>query len=224
MPFYLDLSEFDGRRRSDMLRRSWLATWITWYFDCKLVKTVELDSQCIIGVHHHGMLPFGAVTSLGTEGTKFSELFPALVDRVVVAASSVFLVPMFRDLTLMASVNDCNRWSFEQWLQKGTTVAVFPGGSHEAEFASPDVEMLDLRRKFGFLKLSLKHNVPVVPAYTFNETDHYRQLTFPESAKKYPVYHYMRIVYHNVTGKGYRRGYIWCVCVRCGIVIGTNYI
>lgn len=201
MPFYLDLSEFDGRRRNEVLKRSFLARFMRWYFDCKLVKTVDIDQQCILGVHHHGMLPFGAVTCLGTESNNFSELFPRLVDRVIVAATTVFLVPLFRDLTLMASVTDCNKWSFERFLKKGTSVAVFPGGAHEAEFATPDVEMLDLKRKLGFLKLSLKYNVPVVPAYSFNETDHYRQLTFPESAKKYPVYHYMRIVYHNVTGK-----------------------
>ena len=169
IPLYLDLSEFNGSRRYDSIKSSWLVHWAKDFFRCKLVKTVDIDEQCLMAVHHHGMLPFASVVNLGTEATGFSELFPSLKDRVVVAASSCFMVPIFRDLIMAASVVDCNKWSMERWIKNGTTVAVFPGGAHEAEFASPgEVEILDLKRKLGFLRLSMKFNIPVVSIVVWN--------------------------------------------------------
>ena len=178
LPFYLDLSEFTGGRLSECIRRGPMGKYAQKFFRSRLVKTVDLDDvpQCIIAIHHHGLLPFGSVTNIGSEASSFSTLFPTLTKRVIVAASYCFMVPFFRDLILAASIVDCNKWSFERWLQRGYSVAVYPGGAREGMYASPDVDILDLKRKKGFLKLAMKHGVPVVPAYSFNEVDHYKQV------------------------------------------------
>jgi hypothetical protein len=38
-----------------------------------------------------------------------------------------------------------------------------------ALYSNPDVDMLDLRRKLGFVKLAIRYGVSLVPVYTFNE-------------------------------------------------------
>jgi hypothetical protein len=173
LPFYLDLGEFTGSRLSESVRRSALGRVCKKIFGSQLIKTVDIDCQCVIGIHHHGLLPFGSVTAIGTEACDFSSLFPHLSDRVLVAASYCFMVPFFRDFILAGSVVDCNKWSMEAWLKRGYTVAVYPGGAREGFYATPHADILDLKRKKGFLRLAMRCGVPVVPAYSFNEVDHY---------------------------------------------------
>jgi hypothetical protein len=60
--------------------------------------------------------------------------------------------------------------------------------------------VLDLRRKRGFLKLSMKHNVPLVPVFSFNETDLVYQLTYDTIQKRFPVLHYILHIYNKATG------------------------
>mmetsp|Transcript_12936 Transcript_12936/g.19461 ORF Transcript_12936/g.19461 Transcript_12936/m.19461 type:complete len:344 (+) Transcript_12936:247-1278(+) len=199
LPWLLDLSEFSGSRISDTMRRSWIGKWMKSFFPCKVVKTAELNSQCIIGIHHHGVLPWGSVINVGTEASGFESIFPALKHRVIIAASYCFWVPFFRDLLLAGGVVDCNKWSVEKWLSKGYTVAVFPGGAREGLYANPDEDFLDLRRKRGFLKLGMKYGIPVVPAFSFNEVDHHQQLHYLTSLK-YPLLAAFRTLFHDVTG------------------------
>lgn len=203
LPLYLDLSEITGSRISETIRRSAFARFVNDFFSTQLVKTVDIPLSTrphILAIHHHGLLPFGSVAAVGTEVRGFSELFPALTNRVIVAASFCFMIPMFRDLCLMASICDCSRWCFEKWLRQGVSVAVYPGGAREATYAHPDREWLDLRRKLGFLRLSIKHDAAVVPAFSFNETNHYYQLTFDESKRRFPVFFYVQQVFHEATG------------------------
>ena len=181
LPLYLDLSEFTGARLSESVRRCALGRWMQSIFGSKLVKTVDIKCQCIFGIHHHGLLPFGSVVSIGTEAAGFADLFPHNTKRVLVAASYCFMVPFFRDFILAGSIVDCNKWSFEKWLARGYSVGVYPGGAREGMYATPEADILDLKRKKGFLRLAMKHGVPVVPAYSFNEVDHYRQVLPPNN-------------------------------------------
>ncbi len=67
-------------------------------------------------------------------------------------------------------------------------------------YAHPDIEMWDLRRKLGFLRLSIKYNVPVIPAISFNETGHYYQLVYDESKRRFPLFFCFQQFFHNITG------------------------
>ena len=59
LPFYIDLAEFNGRRKNESVRRGsgicgCIAFYLKDYFRCKLVKTVDIKEQCIVGIHPHG--------------------------------------------------------------------------------------------------------------------------------------------------------------------------
>lgn len=179
LPSYIDLSELSGARISSSFRNGIIAKFVSDYFGCSLVRTTEIASpQCILALHPHGILPFGAIVNICTNFSSFETKFPTLVNRVVVAATMVSLTPLFRDVVTSLGVTDCSRYNFEELLRKGRTVGVFVGGAHEALYSNnSDEEILDLRRKKGFLRLSIMHAVPVVPCYTFNEVNHYNQLS-----------------------------------------------
>lgn len=180
LPFYCDLSEYNGWRISQKFRSSIAAYIFQNIFKCRLVPTSKIESQCIMAVHPHGIVPFASITNLASDVTGFASLYPTLADkRVVIAATSCFLVPGYRDLLVSSGVLDCSRFNAEYYLQKGWTVIVLPGGAREALYANPDVDWLDLRRKLGFIRLAMKYGVKLVPCYSFNEVDYFSQVPLP---------------------------------------------
>jgi 2-acylglycerol O-acyltransferase 2 len=177
LPFYCDLSEYNGWRISSTFRRSIAGHIFQTIFKCRLVPTSKIESQCIMAVHPHGIIPFASITNLASDVTGFATLYPALAEkRVVIAATSCFLVPGYRDILVSSGVLDCSRFNAEQCLQKGWTVIVIPGGAREALYSNPDVDWLDLKRKLGFVRLAIRYGVKLVPCYSFNEVDYLSQV------------------------------------------------
>lgn len=172
---------------------------LKYYFGCKLVKTTEINEQCILALHPHGLLPYCTCVNIVTEVNQFSELFPNLSNRVLVVASALMVIPFFRDFLLSYGIVDASRDNFESWLERKHTVAVYVGGAHEALYSNPTADILDLKRKTGFMKLSLKHGIPVVPCYTFNEVNHHRQIPYP-TLLKFPLLSWIRSFIHTSTG------------------------
>lgn len=64
----------------------------------------------------------------------------------------------------------------------------------------PEEEVLDLRRKFGFLEIGMKHNVPVVPCYTFNEVDHFSQVSYWDIKERHPFAFWLRLHFQYLFG------------------------
>jgi 2-acylglycerol O-acyltransferase 2 len=147
-----------------------------------------------------GIVPFSGSLNICSEASGFSELFPALGSRVLVAASSCFLVPGFRDLLLTHGVLDCSRFNCEEWIQEGHSLFVFPGGAREGLYANPDCDWLDLRRRLGFIRLAIRYNVPVVPSYTFNEVNAFTQVAHPLLEQSYPWIHRFRQGFQRTVG------------------------
>jgi hypothetical protein len=169
------------------------------YFGCKLVKTVSIKKQCILALHPHGVLPYCTCVNIVTEVNEFSKLFPSLSNRVLVVASALMVIPFLRDLLLYYGIIDASRTNFEKWLEKKHTVAVYVGGAHESLYANPSADILDLKRKTGFMKLAIKYHLPIVPCYTFNEVNHHKQIPYP-ILLKFPFFSFLRNFVHSSTG------------------------
>jgi len=196
LPLFADLSEHHyGTQFSGFLKLKNLGKKIRKLLDVKLVRTVPIeDKQCIIGLHPHAILPLGSVINMGFDADEFNSLFPTLQNHKILAASSCFLVPGFRELLLSNEIHDCSRQNAKKWLSKtstgtsssgdgnvadvGTTICLVPGGAREGLYSDPTVDWLDLRRKVGFIRLAIEHNVKVLPTFTFNEVDYVEQVGY----------------------------------------------
>lgn len=201
--YYLNLNQFYGKQFLYLRYYQifqFLPNYFKNYFGCKLIKTNEINiKQCILTLHPHGLLPYCTLINIVTEVNQFSLLFPNLSNRVLVVASALFYIPFLRDFLLSYGLIDASRYNFERWLQKGNTVCVYVGGAHEALYANPDNDILDLKRKTGFMKLAMKYNIPIVPCYTFNEVNHHKQISF-STLLKYPILSFIRQFIHTSTG------------------------
>ena len=185
-PLYTDLSEHHfGCSLSSWFKCSFIGGLLKRKFNMKLIKTAEItDKQCLVGLHPHGILPLGSIINVVSNETNFENLFPTLTNRVVLAASSCFLVPVFRELLISNRIRDCSRFNAMEWLKKcdndgnPTTVFIVPGGAQEGLYSRPDMDWLDLKRKKGFIRLAVIYGIPLVPSYTFNEVDYCFQSDF----------------------------------------------
>ena len=151
-------------------------------------------------IYPSGIIPFSGSINTCSEASNFSELFPALANRVLVAASSCFLVPGFRDVLVSHGVVDCSRFNCENWIRNGHSIFVYPGGAKEGLYSNPGCDWLDLRRRLGFIRLALRFNIPVVPSYTFNEVDAYSQLSYLSLENHFPVIHRFRLCFQRTLG------------------------
>eukprot|EP00162_Nutomonas_longa_P004845 comp15554_c0_seq1/m.23808 comp15554_c0_seq1/g.23808 ORF comp15554_c0_seq1/g.23808 comp15554_c0_seq1/m.23808 type:complete len:339 (-) comp15554_c0_seq1:66-1082(-) len=179
LPSYVSLAELHGGRPefNAWIRGSFIWRVLAWYFKLDLVKTVELDPKkaYIFGLHPHGILPFGTITNMVTDASGFAEKFPGLQIRGL-AASFCFYLPIYRDLVLAGMVCDAARYSAHRLLEKKLSLFLVPGGATEALYASPDEDVLVLKKRLGFVRLALQHGVSLVPVFSFNENNTFSQL------------------------------------------------
>lgn len=139
-------------------------------FNCKLVKTVELPTskQYILGIHPHGILPFGAGTAIFTNFCGVKEKFPGLQYNIL-TASVCYMVPGYRELVLSLGGRDASRYVARRILGYGKSVVVVPGGAAEALLSSPEVDIVHLKDRYGFIKLAIQSGASLVPVFAFNE-------------------------------------------------------
>jgi hypothetical protein len=157
LPIYVDLSEHHFGWSKDSLSSKFvcypLQRFLRKFFTPKLIKTSPIENQSIFGLHPHGILPLGAIVNVALD-QDFPLLFPKLERRVVLAASSCFLVslsmlwdpeewlypqfplllhqvPGYREILISNNVHDCSRFNAEKWLERGFSVGIVPGGARE---------------------------------------------------------------------------------------------
>lgn len=88
----------------------------------------NMDNLHIMGFHPHGMYPLGAVAIPLLSG--FQNFFPGC-EPATLAASSMFIPPIQRDLLHWWGVREVSRSSFVRALREEKSVIVCPGGQEE---------------------------------------------------------------------------------------------
>jgi hypothetical protein len=181
-PLYLDLSEHYGSTAYTVFYPTWLKNWLTKVCKADVIcdQKQPVDGQCVFGLHPHGILPIGSILNLSSVDFSPSRLDSVYTHpkRVILAATSCFLVPGWRELLLALNVFDCSRSNAERWLNRGYSICIVPGGAREGLYSNPDIDWLDLKRKRGFVRLALRYGVRLVPTYTFNEVSFVTQVHY----------------------------------------------
>lgn len=74
-----------------------------------------------------------------------------------------FQIPVWRELFLAAGVVDGNRDAADQLLAEGHSLLIFPGGAREVARRKGERYPLHWKQRTGFVRVAVKHGVPVVP-------------------------------------------------------------
>lgn len=149
------------------------------YFPVHLHKTTELrgDNQAYLFLYHpHGVIAMGSNTALATNGCDFDSVFPTIRRRWAVTLNASFLAPIFRDWMLALGFLSANKETLKSKLQQGDSVVLVPGGAAEALHAHPGVMKLQLKGRYGFVKLALETGAQLIPVLGLGENDIFETL------------------------------------------------
>ena len=100
--WFMDTSPYDGRRRSNWLKKAaFPSRYFTEYFPARLIKEIELhgDEPYLFCYHPHGILGLGVWANFISDGSGFSRLFP-WIDLRFATLELNFRVPLWRDFLL----------------------------------------------------------------------------------------------------------------------------
>ncbi|CAH2070949.1 unnamed protein product, partial [Iphiclides podalirius] len=173
-------------------RFEWVRNWSWWrhyrdYFPIKLIKTAELDpsKNYLFACFPHGVVCAGAFGAFATNALGFHKKFPGMVCHMITLGGH-FLVPLFRDLALALGCCSSSQESLLHLLdrrkQRGNCVALIVGGAAEALDSHPGEYKVILTRRKGFVRVAMKSGAPLVPVFSFGETDVFRPLNNPRDS------------------------------------------
>ncbi|GAB9469412.1 Diacylglycerol o-acyltransferase [Globisporangium polare] len=124
-------------------------------------------AKYIFGFHPHGII---ILSRIATYGGTWEAVFPNLITRAL-GASSIFGVPLARELCLWLGVVDASRSTADKVLKKDYSICVYPGGVPEIFLVDPNskVNTIVLKNRLGFVKLAIRHGAELVPTFVFGE-------------------------------------------------------
>ena len=189
LPYYLDFAEYTGKRRiimpspfhsiMNMFYRI-LGTYSLINDSVKLEKNRD-NNTYVLGVHPHGLFPFGSVGSLALPNNLkyIEETTPILNSNYLKPgiASFCFYIPIIREIYLWLGAVDCSKPILKNLLLEGNSVAVFVGGAQEAQYSGIGSTKLILKNRDGIFKLALETGSSLVPVYTFGNNNIYNSLS-----------------------------------------------
>lgn len=142
----------------------------------KKVEDCHLNSEknyLFIGVPH-GWVCSGFYYGISTG---FKDVFPDH-DFYGTTLNGNFYIPFHRELTLAYGLINVSAEAITNVLKYpygGKVVGIAPGGADEAFYCQPGVYKTNIKKRKGFVKLALKLGVPLVPVFSFGETDMFDQ-------------------------------------------------
>ncbi|KAG1442179.1 hypothetical protein G6F56_011176 [Rhizopus delemar] len=117
----------------------------------------------------------GAFANFATEATGFSELFPN-IQLSLLTLHQNFRIPFYRDLIMALGLASVSRRSCKHLISTGKSIVIVIGGAAESLNARPKENDLVLKKRLGFIRIGIQHQVPLVPVFSFGENDLYEQV------------------------------------------------
>lgn len=191
-----------GRRSLRWLKNNiWMRYYVE-YFPVKMVKTVDLEPtrNYLFCSFPHGILSSGVFGVFGTAHVGFENEFPGLETRVI-TLDLHFKIPFFREYVLSMGGCSANAKSISNLLStkahnpyQGRAVVLIVGGASESFECKPGKYRILVKRRKGFVKIALKNGTPLVPVFSFGETDLFNQYSAPEGSYCKRIQNYCRKV------------------------------
>ena len=135
--------------------------------------------QVVYVWHPHGFISFTASMIMGgwaVAGRPHGRPWYGM------ALPALFALPWLGEHFTLANGRPVDRASLERLLGSGASVAINPGGVREQAATRHDREQAFFSRKLGFVRLAMRHGVPLMPLYIFGENQMYERVDGCERA------------------------------------------
>ena len=178
----MDGAEFrTGRPDKKFAQTHWMFVRLREYLSLKLHRTAECQAkllsakptgQAIFAFFPHGVNSDFRILMDGEMHDAFAKTYEKAPARTL-TASILFKLPGIRQLALKTACVDAGRSTATRCLKEGFSLMLCPGGQDEQMETIYGRERVFLKKRAGFVRLALIHNVPVVPAFCFGSSDLY---------------------------------------------------
>ncbi|KAL3277965.1 hypothetical protein HHI36_013305 [Cryptolaemus montrouzieri] len=173
----------------------WIRGWLVWkhfrdYFPARLNRAPWVDlkpeKNYLLCCFPHGIISAGSFSAFGSTYGEFDVYFPKHSVRVCTLKQN-FYMPLFRELILGLGGCSASETSIDYLLgspKGGNAVVLMPGGVAESYYCEPRKYKLVLKNRKGFIRMAMKNGSPLVPVFSFGETDIFDQYGGKESKLK----------------------------------------
>lgn len=194
-----DICDQGGRRVE------WVRSWKWWkylkeYYPIKLerVPWLELDPKrnYLFCCFPHGILPTSTFSAFCDNSSEFHSLFPYHTPHLCVL-KKLFYSPILRELMLAVGMCSVSARSLEYLLgapEGGNVAGLIVGGAEETFYSQPQHYNVVLKNRKGFVKMALKHGSPLVPVFSFGETDVFKQINNPKGSPLRRIQDWMKAI------------------------------
>lgn len=149
-----------------------IVKYATNYFPIEVIfedkNAFDPNKSYVIAAEPHSVLPIGIVVL-----TPQSGVLPVSNLRAL-ATSAVFWAPLVRHIWTWLGVAPVSRKSFTQFLQKGISCIVVPGGVQECLYMESGREVVFLKQRYGFIRVAMEAGSPLVPTFCFGQSNAYK--------------------------------------------------
>ncbi|QLG70670.1 hypothetical protein HG535_0A06120 [Zygotorulaspora mrakii] len=160
----------------------------------------------IFGYHPHGIGAIGSFGVFGTEGRRWSQIFPGIPVSLMTLVTQ-FHVPLYRDYLMALGISAVSKKNTLKVLEKDNSICIVVGGARESLASSIGHVDLILNRRKGFIRLALEAgNVCLTPVFAFGETDLYNIVQTSEDSFSRKVQLWLKQNYGFTVPLFYARG------------------
>ncbi|ESL10677.1 hypothetical protein TRSC58_01585 [Trypanosoma rangeli SC58] len=130
----------------------------------------DSSNQYIFAFHPHGVFAGSALCGIFSEAWKQKIGYNAKTYVSTHEASVVFNIPIIRDFNLSLGALSVTRAAIESSLSSGNSPLIVVGGQAELTLTKRSNKVMSLiTYHHGFVRLALRHGVPLVPVISFAE-------------------------------------------------------
>jgi len=116
-------------------------------------------------ISNHSFLAYDMIFFMKSYYKDTGKFVRALTDH------SIFKIPILRTLFLQLGIVDGTMKNSSKILKNNYGLVIYPGGAKEAMKPSTEKYQLRWQGRYGFIKLAIKNNVPIIPIISKGNDD-----------------------------------------------------